>query len=102
MDCFQSNHEGAIIDAIQAAYGKYASIIINPGADTHSSSAILDALKAVALPGVEVDLSAVEQREAFRQASYTRMACLKTISGQGAKGYREAMRFLKQHLQSQA
>ena len=98
VDCFQSNHEGAIVDAIQAAYGKYDGIIINPAAYTHTSIAILDALKAVALPAVEVHLSAVEKREAFRQVSYAGLACLKSFSGQGAQGYREAMCFLKQYL----
>jgi len=80
---FQSNHEGAIVDAIQAAYGSADGIVINPAAYTHTSIAILDALKAVALPAVEVHVSDVARREAFRQVSYAGMACVKTISGAG-------------------
>lgn len=91
---FQSNHEGALVDAIQQAYGSADAIIINPAAYTHTSVAILDALKAVALPAVEVHLSDVSQREPFRQVSYAGMACVKTFSGMGFAGYGEALRFL--------
>lgn len=90
----QSNHEGAIVDAIQAAYGVYDGIVINPAAYTHTSVAILDALKAVALPAVEVHLSDVKSRDDFRQVSYVRLACEKTIMGLGFQGYVEAIRYL--------
>ena len=93
-ELFQSNHEGAIVDAIQAAYGKVDGIVINPAAYTHTSIAILDALKAVALPAVEVHLSDVSQREAFRQISYAGMACIKTFAGHGFAGYRMAVEYL--------
>ena len=99
---FQSNHEGAIVDEIQAAYGVYDGIVINPAAYTHTSVAILDALKAVALPAVEVHLSDVSAREAFRQISYVRLACLKTVMGKGVEGYCEAIRFLKDYLEKQS
>ena len=95
---FQSNHEGAIVDAIQAAYGKMDGIVINPAAYTHTSVAILDALKAVALPAVEVHISQVSAREPFRQISYAGMACLKTYMGLGFEGYRQAILCLKDHL----
>ena len=94
----QSNHEGAIVDAIQAAYGVYDGIVINPAAYTHTSVAILDALKAVAIPAVEVHLSDVRQREDFRQISYARLACVKTYMGLGFEGYRQAILFLKDYL----
>ena len=94
----QSNHEGAIVDAIQAAYGVYDGIIINPAAYTHTSIAILDALKAVAIPAVEVHISDVDSRESFRQVSYAGMACIKTYKGLGFDGYVEAVRFLKSYL----
>ena len=97
-ECFQSNHEGAIVDRIQAAYGHCDGIVINPAAYTHTSVAILDALKAVAIPAVEVHLSDVRQREDFRQISYAGMACEKTIIGLGFRGYEEAMLWLKQRL----
>ena len=97
-DCFQSNHEGALVDEIQAAYGVYDGIVINPAAYTHTSIAILDALKAVGIPAVEVHLSDIEQREAFRHVSYAGMACVKTFKGLGFAGYREALRFLKTYL----
>ncbi|MFA6930207.1 MAG: type II 3-dehydroquinate dehydratase [Lentisphaeria bacterium] len=97
VDCFQSNHEGALVDRIQAAYGKFTGIVINPAAYTHTSIAILDALKAVNIPAVEVHLSAVQQREDFRRISYAGMACCKTIVGLGFEGYREALLFLKQY-----
>ena len=91
---FQSNHEGAIVDKIQSAYGNVDAIVINPAAYTHTSVAILDALKAVSIPAVEVHISDVSQREAFRQISFAGMACEKTIMGQGIDGYRQAMIYL--------
>ena len=97
-DCFQSNHEGAIIDAIQQAAGVYDGIVINPAAYTHTSVAILDALKAVAIPAVEVHISDVDSREPFRQVSYAGMACVKTYKGLGLQGYVEAVKFLKDYL----
>ena len=99
VDFFQSNHEGAIVDAIQAAYGTVDGIVINPAAYTHTSVAILDALKAVALPAVEVHLSDVSARERFRQISYAGMACVKTYMGLGFEGYRQAILYLKQYLE---
>ena len=95
---YQSNHEGCLVDKIQDAYGKFDGIVINPAAYTHTSIAILDALKAVALPAVEVHISDVKQREPFRQISYAGMACVKTIMGQGLDGYRQAMEFLKNYI----
>ena len=100
IECFQSNHEGAIVDAIQAAYGVFDGIVINPAAYTHTSIAILDALKAVALPAVEVHLSDVSLREDFRRISYAGMACQKTFMGLGFEGYRQAILFLKDRLSS--
>ena len=94
----QSNHEGAIVDAIQAAYGVYDGIVINPAAYTHTSVAILDALKAVAIPAVEVHISDVDSREPFRQVSYAGMACVKNYKGLGFQGYVEAVKFLKDYL----
>ena len=94
---FQSNHEGAIVDKIQWAYGNVDGIVINPAAYTHTSVAILDALKAVAIPAVEVHISDVDSREAFRQISYAGLACCKTIKGHGLEGYREAVLYLKKH-----
>lgn len=94
---FQSNHEGAIVDRIQAAYGCFDGIVINPAAYTHTSVAILDALKAVAIPAVEVHISDVDSREAFRQISYAGLACKKTIKGQGLDGYRQAILYLKEN-----
>lgn len=94
----QSNHEGAIVDAIQAAYGVYDGIVINPAAYTHTSVAILDALKAVAIPAVEVHISDVDSREPFRQVSYAGMACVKAYKGLGFQGYVEAVKFLKDYL----
>lgn len=96
---FQSNHEGALVDRIQAAYGNVDGIVINPAAYTHTSVAILDALKAVAIPAVEVHISDVDAREPFRQISYAGLACVKTIKGQGLDGYRQAILFLKEYLQ---
>ena len=92
---FQSNHEGALVDKIQEAYGKFDAIVINPAAYTHTSVAILDALKAVSLPAVEVHISDVDSREPFRQISYAGMACEKTIKGLGLEGYRQAILYLK-------
>ena len=94
IDHFQSNHEGVIVDTIQAAYGAYDGIVINPAAYTHTSVAILDALKAVSIPAVEVHISDVDSREAFRQVSYPGMYCEKTIKGQGIDGYRQAIVYL--------
>ena len=93
---YQSNHEGDLVDKIQAAYGVYDAIIINPAAYTHTSIAILDALKAVGMPTVEVHISDVSAREDFRQISYARLACEKTIMGQGIDGYRQAILYLKE------
>ena len=92
--CRQSNHEGVLVDEIQAAYGCYDGIVINPGAYTHTSIALLDALKSVAIPTVEVHISKVEEREAFRQISYVRAACFATITGHGTNGYLEAIDLL--------
>ena len=91
---YQSNHEGDLVDAIQLAYGKQDAIIINPGAYTHTSIALLDALKAVAIPAVEVHITDPDTREEFRKISYIRAACVKTIKGHGFDGYLEAMDFL--------
>ncbi len=98
VELFQSNHEGMIVDKIQAAYGVFDGILINPAAYTHTSIAILDALKAVGIPAVEIHISDVKQREAFRQISYAGMACIHTIMGQGLDGYRQAMVYLKDYL----
>ena len=95
---FQSNHEGAIVDKIQDAYGHYDGIVINPAAYTHTSIAILDALKAVSIPAVEVHLSDVDAREAFRQVSYAGMACFARFTGLGFEGYRQAVLALKEWL----
>lgn len=94
---FQSNHEGAIVDKIQEALGKFDGIVINPAAYTHTSIAILDALKAVSIPAVEVHISDVDAREPFRQISYAGLACVHTIKGHGLEGYREAVLYLKEH-----
>lgn len=91
---FQSNHEGALVDEIQRCYGDADGIVINPGAYTHTSIAILDAVKAVDIPTVEVHISKVDEREDFRKISYIRAACVKTISGHGTDGYLEAVDFL--------
>ena len=99
IDQFQSNHEGVLVDQIQQSYGVYDGIVINPAAYTHTSIAILDALKAVNIPAVEVHISDLSQREAFRQISYAGLACVKTIKGHGLEGYREAILFLKNYLQ---
>ena len=97
---FQSNHEGAIVDAIQDACGKFDGIVINPAAYTHTSIAILDALKAVRLPAVEVHLSDLARRESFRQISFAGMACIKSFSGLGFEGYRQAVLFLAEYLRA--
>ena len=98
VEVFQSNHEGAIVDKIQAAYGVFDGIVINPAAYTHTSVAILDALKAVSIPTVEVHISDVSTRESFRQVSYAGMACVKTYMGHGFEGYAMAIRYLKGYL----
>ena len=95
VDQYQSNHEGAIVDKIQEAYGVYDGIVINPAAYTHTSVAILDALKSVAIPAVEVHISDVDSREEFRRHSYPGLYCEKTIKGQGLDGYRQAIAYLK-------
>lgn len=98
VELFQNNSEGAIVDIIQWAYNRVDGIVINPAAYTHTSIAILDALKAVALPAVEVHISDVGSREDFRQISYAGKACVKTIAGKGFEGYKEAMLFLKEYI----
>ena len=95
---FQSNDEGVLVDKIQSAYGTFDGIVINPAAYTHTSVAILDALKAVAIPAVEVHISDVDSRESFRQISYAGLACIKTIKGQGFDGYRQAIIYLKEYI----
>ncbi len=97
-ECYQSNHEGCLVDKIQEAYGIYDGIVINPGAYTHTSIAILDAVKSVQIPTVEVHISAVEEREDFRQVSYIRLAAVKTITGLGTDGYLSAVDFLQEYL----
>lgn len=97
-ECFQSNHEGDIVDKIQQAYNNFDGIIINPAAYTHTSVAILDALKAVAIPTVEVHLSDISQREEFRQFSYVSLVAIKTICGMGFEGYKTAVEYLKKYL----
>jgi 3-dehydroquinate dehydratase-2 len=94
VEIFQSNHEGDLVDKIQAAYGVFDAIVINPAAYTHTSVAILDAVKAVAIPTVEVHISDVSKREDFRQISYIRSACDATIAGHGFNGYIEAIDYL--------
>ena len=98
---FQSNHEGDLVDYIQAAYGDADGIIINPAAYTHTSVAILDALKAVGLPAVEVHLSNIYERESFRHHSYAGMACIKTYYGMGFDGYKEAIAYLNDYIKGQ-
>lgn len=99
VDQYQSNHEGDLVDKIQSAYGVYDGIVINPAAYTHTSIAILDALKSVALPAVEIHISDVSTREDFRQISYAGKACIHTIMGQGLQGYCNAIRYLKTYLE---
>ncbi len=94
VEFFQSNHEGALVDAIQDAYGRIDGIVFNPAAYTHTSVALLDALKAVSIPTVEVHISDPDTRESFRKISYVRAACVKSICGHGFEGYLEALRFL--------
>lgn len=96
VECLQSNHEGDLVDYIQQSYGKYDGIVINPGAYTHTSIAILDAAKAVSIPMVEVHISDVSKREDYRQISYIREACVKTITGHGTNGYIEAIDYLSE------
>ena len=98
VSCYQSNHEGDIVDAIQAARGAFDGIVINPAAYTHTSIAILDALKAVALPAVEVHISDVDSREDFRQVSYAGMACFARVAGEGIEGYGHALELLASRL----
>lgn len=96
VELFQSNHEGCIVDKIQQAYGVFDGIVMNPAAYTHTSVALLDALKAVSIPAVEVHISDVSKREDFRQISYVRYYCEKTIAGRGFEGYIEAMDYLEE------
>ena len=96
-ECFQSNHEGDLVDAIQQAYGKADGIVFNPGAYTHTSIALLDALRAVGIPTVEVHISDISSREAFRRISYVSPVALKTIAGKGFEGYILAMNELISH-----
>lgn len=96
--CVQSNHEGDLVDFIQFAYGVFDGIVINPGAYTHTSVALLDALKSVNIPAVEVHISDVASREAFRQISYVREACFETICGKGTDGYLEAIDVLTERV----
>ncbi len=98
VELFQSNHEGAIVDKIQEAYGVFDGIVINPAAYTHTSVAILDALKAVSIPTAEVHISDINEREEFRKHSYVSMVAKKTICGLGFEGYAVAIRFLKNYL----
>ena len=98
-DFYQSNHEGCLVDIIQQAYGNADGIIINPGAYTHTSIALLDAVKSVGIPTVEVHISKVKEREDFRQISYIRLACAKTVTGLGIDGYLRAVDFLKDYLE---
>ena len=97
VEVLQSNHEGDLVDMIQKSYGVIDGIVINPGAYTHTSIAILDAAKAVSIPMVEVHISDVDEREPFRKTSYIRLACVDTISGHGLNGYLEAMDLLKEN-----
>ncbi len=97
LEQYQSNHEGDLVDKIQSALGSVDGIVINPAAYTHTSIAILDALKAVGVPAVEVHISDVDSREDFRKISYAGLACVKTIKGQGLDGYRQAIEYLKEN-----
>ncbi len=96
-ECYQSNHEGCLVDKIQEAYGVFDGIVINPGAYTHTSVAILDAVKSVSIPTVEVHISKVEEREDFRRISYIRLAAVKTITGLGTDGYLRGIDFLAEN-----
>lgn len=102
VEIYQSNHEGALVDKIQEAYGKTDGIVINPAAYTHTSVALLDAVKAVGIPTVEVHISDPDTREEFRHLSYIRAACIATVKGKGLAGYAEAMRILLDHLTKNA
>ncbi|MCR5482700.1 MAG: type II 3-dehydroquinate dehydratase [Clostridia bacterium] len=99
VECFQSNHEGDIVDKIQEALGKFDGIVINPAAYTHTSVAIPDALKAVAIPAVEVHLSDISKREEFRRHSFVKDACINTYAGFGFEGYKKAILYLKEYLE---
>ena len=99
--CLQSNHEGAIVDMIQSAYGTADGIVINPGAYTHTSVAILDAVKGVGVPTVEVHISDPDTREEFRRISYIRAACIGTVKGHGPNGYLEAVDLLKEYIENE-
>lgn len=99
VEVYQSNHEGELVDKIQSAYGKMDGIIINPAAYTHTSVAILDALKAVNLPAAEVHLTDITKREAFRQISYAGMACQAHFMGLGIEGYGKALEWMKEHVE---
>lgn len=101
LEHFQSNHEGAIVDKIQEAYQKFDGIVINPAAYTHTSVAILDALKAVSLPTVEVHISKVSEREEFRQVNFIRDYAIKSFEGLGIAGYEEALLYLKNYLEEE-
>ena len=101
VEIMQSNHEGALVDAIQEARGRVDGIIINPAAYTHTSIAILDALLAVGIPAVEVHLTDIALREDFRRNSYASLGCIHTIKGRGLDGYRDALLYLKEHLSAQ-
>lgn len=98
VEFYQSNHEGDIVDTIQAAKDRFDGIVINPAAYTHTSVAILDALKAVSIPAVEVHISDVDEREDFRKISYVSYVCVETIKGRGFKGYTDAISILKNHI----
>ena len=98
VECFQSNHEGAIVDKIQAAYGVFDGIVINPAAYTHTSIAILDAFKGIGLPAVEVHLSDINTRESFRRISYAGLACEISYVGLGFEGHKKALQYLKKRL----
>ena len=100
VEVFQSNHEGVIIDKIQEAMGSFDGIVINPAAYTHTSVGILDALKAVQIPAVEIHISDVDARESFRQVSYAGMACFARVTGEGLDGYARALQLLKEHLEA--
>ena len=97
-ECYQSNHEGSLVDKIQQAYGVFDGIVINPGAYTHTSVALLDAVKCVMLPTVEVHISDPDEREEFRKISYIRLGCVNTIKGLGTDGYLKAIDFLQGYL----
>lgn len=98
VECYQSNHEGDLVDKIQAAYGKADGILINPAAYTHTSVALLDAVKAVQIPTVEVHISDPDTRDEFRKISYIRQACIATVKGKGFAGYLEGLQILKTHI----